>query len=1074
MFFTYKEMKSIFTALFFFCYSCFLIAQTTPNLAWAKRLGNNSLIGVYPSAITTDNFGNSFIAGIFTTNGANIGGAVLSSPNNAPSDGYIIKYNAQGQVAWSMTTHNIQIGHTGDTFGPNTIDLDCNRMTTDNEGNLYVTGRCKKLVGYRSRISNYYFPLDSALVYPYANRYFPFVAKIGSTGNVLWVKTFTDDNVYVANAQIFNSASNTISYQNEIFIDTYNNLNLTGVFYNRIGFDSTHVLFTDTSYNPADIDTIRTVDNMYDSIRIMMRQQAGMYKATFNPQGDVVSAVKLSSAADEYLANQQTIFYHVPPPSVPNVSPILLFQQIRETKIENARADAGNNLYRLRHRKISNNLDTNPVLYSYTPSGALLGTDTLAISASTAFQINDFKVTPNGDIVLTGIWKGNLTINGVSYPHYSAASYDGFVCVLNKDSHTTQSLYTRKTATDDYLVRAEVDELGNIYVCGHFTASFVGYIAKINPAGTLLWEQQINKISNANIAGTRWTKHLSQNQNGNVWVSGAYYHSVYFSNAYQFTTPINTNETSFNGFLAQYGQCNTAKPVLNAPAYAQLCEGDSMLLSADFSNTAYKYFWSTGDTLSSIYVTQPGKYYYIAQEQQDSLGCYGKSNEVWVSKRPLPEVQITASDTIVCAGTTITLSASGAETYTWSNDISNEVAFVPDSTATYTVTATDSTGCSNTAMQLVAVNPLPDIQVSASDSIVCAGTAITLSASGAETYAWSNGITSDVAFVPDDTNTYTVIGTDTSGCSNTALQSIIVNALPEIQIIASDSIVCAGTAITLSASGADTYTWSNGIDNDVAFVPDNTNTYTVTGTDTSGCSNTALQSIIVNALPEIQITASDTIVCAGTTIILSASGAESYTWSNGISNDVAFVPDNTTTYTVTGTDTTGCENTATQHITVNALPPVPVITAIGVELVSSAAEGNQWYFEGEPILGATQQTHTPTQDGSYYVVVTDTNHCTAQSDPFVFSTIGISPLSTGEGAGVRLYPNPNRGTFTIDIGNFNQSAVVQILDMQGRLLHEQKLNKGATEIRQDLPVSNYMLKITVDGKTSVQQLQIQH
>jgi hypothetical protein len=1024
-------MKSIFTVLIFLWLPCGLYAQTAPNLAWAKRLGNNSLIGVYPSAITTDNFGNSFIAGVFTTNGANIGGAVLSSPNNAPSDGYIIKYNAQGQLVWSMTTHNILIGHVGNTQGPNPIDLDCNRMATDNEGNLYVTGKCKKLIGYRSRIFNYYFPLDSALVYPYSNHDFPFVAKISANGTVVWVKTFTDDNVYVA-AVLSNTGGLILNYQNEIFIDTYSNLNLTGVFYNRIGFDSTHVLYTDTSYNPADIDTIRTVDNVYDSVIIRMRQQAGMYKATFNPQGNVISAVKLSSAEDEYLANQRTTFYHVPPPSVPNVSPILLAQYQRETKRENARADAGNNLYRLRHRNISNNLDTKPVLYSYTPSGVLLAIDTLPISASTAFQINDFKVTPTGDIVLTGIWKGILTINGVTHAPYSTASYDGFVCVLNNDSHTTQSLYTRKTATDDYLVRAEVDELGNIYVCGHFTASFVGYIAKINSAGTLLWEQQINKINSASLAGFRWAKFLSQNQNGNVWVSGAYYHSVYFNNTYQFTTPINTNQTSFNGFLAQYGQCNTAKPVWDSAPYTQVCAGDSLLLTANFSDTAtYNYQWSTGDTTQSIYVTQPGKYFYIAQHKEDTQGCYGKSNEVWVSERPLPDIHISASDSVVCAGTAITLSASGAETYTWSNGISNDVAFVPNNTNTYTVTALDSNGCSNTALQSIIVNSLPEIQITASDTIVCAGTTITLSASGADTYTWSNGISNEVAFVPENTDTYTVTGEDANGCSKTIEQTIVVNQLPDIQISASDSVVCAGTAITLSASGAETYTWSNGISNDVAFIPNNTNTYTVTALDSNGCSNTALQSIIVNALPEIQISASDSIVCAGTTITLSANGADTYTWSNDINNDVAFVPDSTSTYTVTGTDTAGCSNTATQSIIVNALPTTPVITVLDSVLTSSATGGNQWYFEGLPIVGVTEQTHTATQNGNYYVVVTDTNNCTSQSTTVLISITSVATHFTN--SGIIVYPNPTNG-----IVYFSKTVSIQLTNSAGQIIANKK------------------------------------
>jgi hypothetical protein len=1202
--------------------------QTTPNLAWAKRLGNNSLPGVFPPALTSDNFGNSFIAGVFTTNNANIGGAVLSSPNNAPSDGYIIKYNAQGQVAWSITTNNIIIGSLGSTDS-NIIDRDSKRMATDNEGNLYVTGKCKKLIGYRSRISNYLFPLDSALVYPYANRDFPVVAKISVNGGILWVRTFTDDSIYIAAAM--HNSSSYVNYQNEIFIDTYGNLNLTGVFYNRIGFDSTHVLFTDTSYNPADIDTIRTEDNVYDSIHILMRQQAGMYKATFNPQGDVLSAIKLSSADDEYLANQQKIFYHVPP--IPNVNPILQFLNQRETKIENVRADAGNNLYRLRHRTVSNNLDTNPILYSYTPSGVLLETDTLPIYASTAFKINDFTVTRNGDIVLTGVWKGTLTINGVNHHHYSTASYDGFVCVLNKGSHTTQSVYTRKTATDDHLVRAEVDESGNIYACGYSSQLFSSHILKINPAGTLLWERGIMRITSASVQGTRWVKFLSQNGNGNVWVSGSYYHSVYFSNAYQFTTPTTSGNNHYNGFLAQYGQCNTSKPVLDAVPYTQVCEGDSLLLTANFSDTTtYNYQWSTGDTTQSIYVTQPGKYYYIAREKQDSLGCYGKSNEVWVSLRSLPTVSITAipdnatvcagdsvtltaigaetytwnndisndvafvplqtetytvtatdssgctntatqqiivnalptinitaipDNATVCAGDTVTLTASGAETYTWNNDISNEVAFVPLQTETYTVTATDSSGCTNTATQHITVNALPTISITtipnnatvcAGDSVtftasgaetytwnndisndaafvplqtetytvtatdsngctntatqqiivnalptisitsipdnatVCAGDSVTLTASGAETYTWNNDISNEMAFIPLQTETYTVTATDSSGCTNTATQQIIVNALPTISITAipDNAIVCAGDAVTLIASGAETYTWNHDISNDVAFVPVQTETYTVTATDSSGCTNTATQHITVNALPTISITAipDNATVCAGDAVTLIASGAETYTWSNDISNEMAFVPAQTETYTVTATDSSGCTNTATQQIIVNALPSTPVITVVGSELISSAANGNQWYLEGDPISGAIEQSYTATQNGSYSVVVTDSNGCTAQSDTLVFLITNIAAYLSNKG--IQVYPNPADQFINVAFSKQDilQETIIGLYDMEGKLVRSVAITHPQATYMLDsaqLPNGTYLLKVENGHNTlATQKVIVRH
>ncbi|MEY8861382.1 hypothetical protein, partial [Tenacibaculum singaporense] len=107
-----------------------------------------------------------------------------------------------------------------------------------------------------------------------------------------------------------------------------------------------------------------------------------------------------------------------------------------------------------------------------------------------------------------------------------------------------------------------------------------------------------------------------------------------------------------------------------------------------------------------------------------------------------------------------------------------------------------------------------------------------------------------------------------------------------------------------------------------SFVPTATTTYTVTGTDANGCENTAQVTITVNPLPTVTANASATTVCAGESVTLTGGGADSYVWDNGVSDGVSFVPTATTTYTVTGTDANGCENTAQVTITVNPLPTV--------------------------------------------------------------------------------------------------------------------------------------------------------
>src|SRR5690606_20711630 len=132
---------------------------------------------------------------------------------------------------------------------------------------------------------------------------------------------------------------------------------------------------------------------------------------------------------------------------------------------------------------------------------------------------------------------------------------------------------------------------------------------------------------------------------------------------------------------------------------------------------------------------------------------------------PIPVVNAGVDQT-VCAGSTVTLTASGATSYAWSNGVSQGVAFIPATgSTTYTVTGT-SLGCSSTDQVVVTVNPNPVVNAG-TDQSVCTGTSVTLSASGAASYSWSNGVVQGVAFTPAvGTQSYTVTGTSL-GCSST-------------------------------------------------------------------------------------------------------------------------------------------------------------------------------------------------------------------------------------------------------------------------------------------------------------------
>jgi len=145
----------------------------------------------------------------------------------------------------------------------------------------------------------------------------------------------------------------------------------------------------------------------------------------------------------------------------------------------------------------------------------------------------------------------------------------------------------------------------------------------------------------------------------------------------------------------------------------------------------------------------------------------------------LPPVTATAANGVICPGNSDTLMASGALSYTWSNTATTAATIVsPTTTTVYTVTGTDGNGCTNTSSVTVAVSPL-NISASAAKGAICIGGTDTLTASGAQSYVWSNAAnTATTTVSPTATTTYSVTGTDVSGCSGTAQITVVVDTIP--------------------------------------------------------------------------------------------------------------------------------------------------------------------------------------------------------------------------------------------------------------------------------------------------------
>ena len=191
----------------------------------------------------------------------------------------------------------------------------------------------------------------------------------------------------------------------------------------------------------------------------------------------------------------------------------------------------------------------------------------------------------------------------------------------------------------------------------------------------------------------------------------------------------------------------------------------------------------------------------------------------------------TSPDQSICADAFITLSASGADTYTWDQGLGNGPIHTvqPSVTTTYTVTGT-SNGCSDTKTITITVNPSPSVSAGA-DIHSCDGNNIVLTASGADTYAWDQGIVNGQPFnLTPGTYTYTVTGTS-AGCSATDQVTVTVG---NIKVTAGeDTTICVNDSYVLNASGANTYTWPGGRNNGDLFSSSQAGIYTLMVTGTS-------------------------------------------------------------------------------------------------------------------------------------------------------------------------------------------------------------------------------------------------
>ena len=563
----------------------------------------------------------------------------------------------------------------------------------------------------------------------------------------------------------------------------------------------------------------------------------------------------------------------------------------------------------------------------------------LSLSISQGQQVS---ICENDSLKLNVVYTLGKSQNGGYYYSWYKSGV-----LLSNDQQYNSLTVNKTTGSGNYSIRIEDGNVGNSS-CYLDTA----IIVTVNALPTITAQSQT-------ICFGESTKLVGSGANSYVW-SGGITDNTNFSPTITTTYQVTGTDGNSCKNTANANVTVNALPTITVQL-PTICYGESTKLVGQGAST---YVWSGGITDNVSFSPSATTTYIVTGT--DGNNCSNTASST-VTVNALPT--ITAQSQTICFGESTKLVGSGANSYVWSGGITDNTNFSPATTTTYQVTGTDGNSCKNTANASVTVNALPTISVQL--PTICYGESTKLIGVGANTYVWSGGITDNVSFSPSATTTYIVTGTDGNNCSNTTSAKVTVNTLPSVTAIS--PAICIGDYIKLKGKGASTYVWDGGITDNVSFNPITTTTYQVTGTDGNNCSNTASSTVTVNTLPTI--TAQSQTICFGESTKLVGSGANSYVWSGGITDNTNFSPTTTTTYQVTGTDANKCSNTGTASVIVNPLPTISALSKVICMGESTQLNGNgaQTYKWSGNIVD--NMLFTPLYTAVYSVTGTDVNGC---------------------------------------------------------------------------------------------------
>lgn len=590
---------------------------------------------------------------------------------------------------------------------------------------------------------------------------------------------------------------------------------------------------------------------------------------------------------------------------------------------------------------------------------------------------NGIATDASGNVFITGEFRGTADFD----PSLSATTLtligtsDAFVAKYNSTGALQWAYNFGSAGVNSRGVNLTTDANGNVYLTGIFRgtididpgpsvtsltsasgATYDIFLAKFSSAGLLQWGFNIGAGAD-DTAGD-----VMIDNSGNVMLCGFYQNSMDVDPGLGVTTL--TNAGSYDSFVAKYNsstgnlmdswkwggtgsdRCfsitgDAANNVLVTGRFTGTCDFDpSATVTSSLTNGAEDgYVVKFSNTGVYAWHVALGS----AAGNEECVGVVtDASNDVYVTGSFLNTVDFDPSastNTLTSAGGVDAYVAkySNAGLYQWAFAngstgadngtsialLNNEVLalgnynatvdFDPSSTATYTLLSGGGSdvfiGKYSTAGAFLSAISMGGSTADAGKSIATFSTNVTFITGS------FNGVAD---FNPDPAASNTI---SSNGATDVFFAKYYTCTVGSPSVTVNNGTVCAGQSFTMIPNGALSYTYSNG--NSVVSPTINA-TYTVTGYDVYGCYNTAVSSVSVNPLPVITVVSSSSVLCNGQTATLTPSGAQTYSITGGV---YIVTPTVTTTYTISGTGTNGCENSTAFTQTVSACTGLDALTA---------------------------------------------------------------------------------------------------------------------------------------------------